>query len=110
MLAIISVTWRTPPLATSRCSSVSAPSRRFRQHRHADQPVRRRLAEFHQPVVVDAVARLAQHRVLGRDLEDRAEDDLRLDAVAVHVGEAQFGDCAGRRALWSWMPARSNAL
>ena len=64
----------------------------LRQHRDADQPVRGGGAELHQPIVVDAVAGLAQHRVVGRDLEDRAEDDLRLDAVAVHVLEAQIGD------------------
>ena len=73
--------------------------RGFRQHRHADQPVRRGAAEFEQPVIVDAVASLAQGRVVGRDLEDRAEDDLGLDLVAVHVGEPQFGDRRPARAL-----------
>jgi len=61
--------------------------------------VRRRCAKFQQPVVVDAVARHAQHRILGRNLEDRAEDDLRLDPVAVHVGEPQLGDRRPPRAL-----------
>ena len=73
--------------------------RRLRQHRRADQPVGRRLAEFQQPVVVDAVAGDAQRRVVGRDLEDRAEDHLALHAVAVHVGEAQLGDRRAARAL-----------
>ena len=66
--------------------------RSFRQHRHADQAVRRRLAEVEEPVVVDLVASDAQHRIVGRDLKDRAEDDLRLDPVAIHVFKAQFGD------------------
>src|SRR5207248_10830590 len=38
-------------------------------------------------------------RILGRDLEDRTEDDLRLDPVAVHVFEAQLGDRRTPRAL-----------
>ena len=66
--------------------------RSFREHRHTDQAIGRRRAEIRQPVVVDAVARLAQHRILGRDLEDRAKDDLRLDPIAVHVSQPQFGD------------------
>src|SRR5213075_2381548 len=64
----------------------------LRQHRHPDQAIWRGGAEFHQPIVVDAIAGLAQRRVVGRDLKDRAENDLRLDAVAVHVLETQFGD------------------
>ena len=73
--------------------------RSFRQHRHADQPVRRRRAEVEEPVVVDSVASLTQHRILGRDLEDRAEDDLRFDPVAIHVFKPQFGDRRAALAL-----------
>src|SRR5205823_6350216 len=42
-------------------------------------------------IIVDAVAGLAQYRVVGRDLEDRAENDLGLDPVAIHILEPQFG-------------------
>ena len=41
MFAIIRVTWRTRPLPASRSNSSVAPSG-VSQHRHADQPVRRR--------------------------------------------------------------------
>src|SRR3989449_5647707 len=71
----------------------------LRQHRKADEPIRRRLAEIEQPVVVDAVAGAAQDGIVGRDLEDRSEDHLGLDAVAVHVGETQLRDDRAARAL-----------
>ncbi len=71
---------------------------RLRQHRQTDQPVGRRLAEVEQPVVVDAIAGDAEHGIVGRDLEDRPEDHLRRDAVAVHVGQTQLGDSRAARA------------
>src|SRR5438552_29579 len=71
---------------------------RFGQHRQADEPVGRGLAEVEQPVVVDAIAGGAEHGIVGRDLEDRPEHHLRGDAVAVHVGQAQLGDGRAARA------------
>src|SRR5262249_384439 len=71
----------------------------LRQHRHADQPVGCGRAEFHQPVVVNTVAGDAQHWVVGRDLKDRTKDDLALDAIAIHIGEPQFGNGRAARAL-----------
>src|SRR5277367_1881452 len=102
MLAICRLTWRTPLFAASRRSSATAPSGvsgSMGTPISRSGAVRRRCAKFQQPVVVDAVARHAQHRILGRNLEDRAEDDLRLDPVAVHVGEPQLGDRRPPRAL-----------
>ena len=69
-----------------------APTPGLRQHRHADQPVRRGRAELHQPVVVDPVTGLAQHRVVGRIWKIGPKMTWALDAVAVHVLEPQFGD------------------
>src|SRR6185312_10912826 len=43
------------------------------------------------------IARVAHLGVAVLDRGDRAEHDMRLDAVAVHVGETQLGD--GRTAL-----------
>ncbi len=99
MLAIINVTWRTPPLAARRSNSVGRRVGGFGQHRHPDQPVGGGSAELHQPVVVDAVAGNPQCRVVGRDLEDRTKDDLALHPVAIHVGQAQFGNRRAARAL-----------
>ena len=101
MLAIIRVTWRTPPFAARRSNSSVAAVGGLGQHRHADQPVGRGGAELHQPVVVDAVAGDAQRRVVGRDLEDRAEDDLASATPSRSMSARRNSATAGRRALWS---------
>jgi hypothetical protein len=72
----------------------------LRQHRQADQPVGRRLAEVEQPVVVDAIAGGAEHGIVGRDLEDRPEDHL-VATPSRSMSARRSSGMAGRRALWS---------
>src|SRR6185312_16898154 len=61
------------------------------QHRHAEEALglRRVGDEFGEPVVIGAVAGVAEFRVVGEDRGDRPEQRLNPDAVAIHVLEPQ---------------------
>src|SRR5215813_113713 len=73
---------------------------RLRKHRQADEPIRRRLAEIEQPVVVDAVAGRAQDGVVRRDLEGGPKITW-VSTPSRSMSARRSSGTAGRRALWS---------
>src|SRR5262245_33216766 len=78
---------------------------RLRKHRQADEPIRRRLAEIEQPVVVDAVAGRAQDEVVRRDLSveiwKMGPKITWVSTPSRSMSARRSSGTAGRRALWS---------